>query len=230
MRYDADLTLSGLPLLDGAPVACPRCGPGSRLTLDRRGPRETWPARLDCLACGWGEDHRVITNGLVAAALESSTGRQRTEDADLFAATWRGHTLEGERTPQFILADLVTAADALAGEARQQTRTRWNTAKRQARGKVTSTTRKVTSEVTSKVTSAGQDAARKVTSRVRIAVLGAAWRQQSQGATTPARPRKRCSVKGCRTGWVTITTRLHSTTGKKQKRRVPCGVCHRAEA
>jgi hypothetical protein len=218
----ADLTLSGALLLDGAPIECPHCTIGGQLTLDRRGPRETWPARLDCLACGWGEDHRVITNGLVTAALNSSTGRQAVGDSDLFAAEWRGHTLEGERAPRLILADLVTAADVLAGEARKQTRTRWNGAKRQARKRVTS--------AASEVTSAGQDAAVKVTSRLRVAVLGAAWQQQSQGATAPAPRRKRCKVKGCRAGYVTITTRLHSTTGRKQKRRIPCGVCHRAEA
>jgi hypothetical protein len=230
MRHDADLTLRGAPLLDGAPIECPRCTIGGQLTLDRRGPRETWPARLDCLTCGWGEDHGVITNGLITAALESSTGRHAVGDSDLFAAEWRGHTLEGERAPRLILADLTTAADALANEARKQGRTRWNDTKRQARKRVTSATRKVTNQVTDKVTSAGQDAARKVTSRVRVAVLGAAWQQQSQGATAPAPRRKRCRVKGCRAGYVTITTRLHSTTGKKQKRRIPCGVCHRAEA
>jgi hypothetical protein len=74
-------------------------------------------------------------------------------------------------------------------------------------------------------------AAKEKTAGAKVAALTAAWTLQTggAGAAPSSRPkRRRCTVKGCRSGMLTITTRLHSTTGKTQKAKVPCAVCRRA--
>lgn len=212
--YSADLRLRGL-VVDGVPVACPKCGSTVGLTVDRRGPRETWPAWLGCEHCGHGEDHPTITNGLVAAAVEACGGPAGPEPVP-FTAEWRGIAVGGEQAPEFGIADLATAAQEWAKVGRSEARKRWGKAKRRARGRLLGIRRK-----------AG-DQAGQLLGGAKAAALSAAWDWQTGGAG-PARPAKRrCRVKGCRGGWVTMRSRIHSTTGRAQDIKVPCAVCGRA--
>lgn len=211
-----DLQTTGPLLLNGEPVACSDCGEGTALDLDRRGPRETWPAWVVCRACGHGEDHPVITNGLIEAALAARTGRTTRYDADLFAAQWRHLTLLGECRTEFVLDDARALAEELAGIGRQELRERKREAGRWWRRKKRDGRRAV------------RDATGKAKAAVTVPVLSAAWDWQTGGAGPQKRPRTRCRAKGCKGGWVTITTRIHSDTGRKEKVQVPCGVCHRA--
>lgn len=208
-----DLQLHGPLLLNGRPVPCPTCGSGGSLDLDRRGPRETWPAWLSCRACGDGGDHPLITNGLVAAALTARAG-------DAFTAQWRDHVLTGERLPQFTPADLVDALGELrkAGQqsVRKAVRSKKRGARRWWRGRKRAA-RKAT-----------RRAASRATGTVKAATLRTAWDLQTGGAGPQKQPRTRCRTKGCRGGWITITSRLHSASGSAEKMQVPCGVCHRA--
>jgi hypothetical protein len=206
------LQTTGELLLDAAPVTCSGCGLGGALDLEERGPRETWPAWVSCRQCGHGEDHQVITNGLVAAAAAARTGRTTRYDADLFAAQWRHLELTGEVLPEFVLDDARALGEELAKIGRKEIRGRKRQARTWIRGRKRAARRGV-----------GQ-----LTGRATAAALAAAWDLQTGGANG-AKPRRRCRTKGCKGGWLTITTRIHSDTGKKQKVQVPCGVCHRAD-
>ena len=124
------LQTTGQLLLDDAPLTCSGCGVGGALDLEERGPRETWPAWISCRQCGHGEDHQVITNGLVAAAAAARTGRQRAEDADTFTAEWRHLTLAGECVPEFVLDDAVTLGQELAKIGRREIKARKRKARR----------------------------------------------------------------------------------------------------
>jgi len=204
-----ELELTGPLLLDGAPVLC-GCGSGGSLTLATIGPRETWPARLGCLSCGGAEDHPVITNGLVRAAAEACTGRRKATDRDTFTAQWRDHVLEGECVPTFVLDDAATlvreVTKASRRELRQHSRRWWRGTKRQARGH-----------------------ARQLLGGAKAAALTAAWDAQTGGAgPAPKPPARRCRVRGCRGGWLTITTRIHGASGRTEQVKTPCSVCHRA--
>jgi hypothetical protein len=209
MDHTPDLRLYGPLVLDGEQVVCPACDGGSSLYLDRTGHRETWPARLGCDACGHAEDSPVITNGLVDAALGACTGRRHAEDSDTFEAEWRGISIVGERYPEWVLDDVVTVAAELGKAARKgikrDSRRWWGRTKRAARDRV----------------------GRGVGS-VKAATLSTTWQAQTGGAGPVRRPARRCRVKGCRGGWITVTSRVHSTTGQATEVRVPCAVCHRA--
>lgn len=207
-----DLHTRGPLLLNGQPVTCPSCGLGAALDLDRRGHRETWPAWLGCRECGHGDDHPVITNGLVEAALEARTGRHRAEDRDLFAAQWRHHVLTGEIRPEFILDDAITLVEELGKVGQQELRTRKGNARRWWRGRKKAARR------------AGREALSTATS----AALTAAWNLQTGGAGPAPKTTSRCRVKGCRGGWITINTRIHADTGKTEAVQQPCAICHRA--
>ncbi|MGK4586029.1 hypothetical protein [Kitasatospora sp. HPMI-4] len=208
-----DLKLQGPLLVGGQIVTCPACGSES-LALTKQLVREVWPARLHCLSCYHAEDHPVITNGLVDAALAARTGRQRAEDRDTFAAEWRGIMISGACVPEFVLDDAVAAGQELLKEGKKefrqrraevekQARTWWGGKKKQAR-----------------------DGVDQAVGAAKAGVLGAAWQMQTGGAGPAPKPRsRRCQVKGCRGGWVTIETRTH-VGGRKQK--VPCAACHRA--
>lgn len=211
--YSADLRLRGL-VVDGVPVVCPGCGSGAQLTLDRRGPRETWPAWLGCEQCGHGEDHSTITNGLLDAAVEACGPAGPEPEA--FVAAWREHTIEGERAPEFGVADLVTAAQVWADVGRTEARKRWGKAKRRARGRLLGIRRK-----------AGDQAGQLIGS-AKAAALTAAWELQTGGAGPVRPPRRRCRVKGCRGGWVTMRSRIHGSSGRPQDIKVPCAACQRA--
>lgn len=209
-----DLEIRGTLLLNGTPVTCPGCDSGAALTLDRRGPRETWPAWVGCELCGHGDDHPVITNGLVEAAVAARTGRARAEDRDLFTAEWRHLTLIGECIPEFVLDDAVTLVQELGKIGRQEIGARRRTARRWWRGRKRAARQAV------------RGAAGQATGTVKAAALRAAWDLQTGGAGPQKTPR--CRTKGCRGGWVTIATRIHADNGRAEKVQEPCGVCHRA--
>ncbi|MFF4653825.1 hypothetical protein, partial [Streptomyces sp. NPDC001380] len=183
-----DLKLVGLLLLDGEPVACPGCGGVGALTLDRCGPRETWPARLGCTTCGHTADHDTITNGLIVSALAACTGRSKASDRDLFTAEWRGLVLEGERQPELTLDDVRVVVDQLRAEGRKRVRAGKAGVRRSARSWWRG--RKQAARET-----AGQAAG-----RASSTVLAAAWQARTGGAgpePTPRRRGRRCPVKGC---------------------------------
>lgn len=215
-----DLMLHGLCTVDDHPVACEYCDSTTALEISKRGFRETWPAYLTCLSCGKGADHDLITNGLVDAAKAAATGRARAEDRDTFRAEWRGIVFAGEQAPEFCLDDALQAGKAVASELRAQAKEQKKQVTGRARtwwGGQKKTTRAAVAE---KVGGA------------KAAALGAAWQIQTGGAGPTQKPRtRRCPVKGCRKGTVTLTTRVHGTKpGRATKERVPCGFCHRNAA
>ncbi|MEU2086778.1 hypothetical protein ABZ569_33530 [Streptomyces albus] len=212
-----DLKLHGICYVNGRPLVCGHCGTGTALEVTKRGWRESWPAFVSCLSCGQGEDHDVLTNGLVDAAKEASTGRRRAEDRDTFRAEWRGVLFVGEQVPQIVLDDVVQGGKALADELRRQAREKKAEASGRARswwgGKK----------------KAARQAAQDKAAGVTAAALGAAWQLQTGGAGPAPKPKaRRCAVQGCRGGMVTITTRVHGQqSGRSSTQKVPCGVCAR---
>ncbi|MER5917999.1 hypothetical protein ABT124_49035 [Streptomyces sp. NPDC001982] len=62
--------------------------------------------------------------------------------------------------------------------------------------------------------------------------MSTAWTLQTGGAGAPpaTRPKmRRCTVKGCRRGWLTIRTRVHGSSGRAEDVKVRCAVCRRAD-
>ncbi|MFF8954086.1 hypothetical protein ACF09I_35615 [Streptomyces sp. NPDC014940] len=219
MDTTPDLKLVGTALVNGQPLACTSCANTFSLEVHRHLVLETAPAWISCLACGRGEDSPVITNGLVDAALAASTGRQRAEDRDTFTAEWRGTVMSGELYPQFVLDDAVQVAAVVKDQATRDAKAWGRAKKRQIRS--------VRDDAVKAATRKADQAA----GTVRAAALTAAWTMRTGGAgpTRSLKPkRRRCSVKGCRKGTLTIRTRIHSTTGKTQTVKVPCAVCGRA--
>jgi hypothetical protein len=212
-----DLTPQGTTLLNGKPLMCENCDSTHSLQLYKRGWRETWPAFLSCLVCGKGADRDDITNGLLDAAKTAATGRQKASDRSTFRVEWRGTVLEGELIPEFVLDDAIQGGKALAGELRAQAKEMKAEAKSQARSWWGGQKK------------AARAAARQKAGGMKAAALGAAWQMQTGGAGPQEKPRaRRCPVKGCRKGTITLTTRVHGAKpGRSSKTRVPCGVCHR---
>ncbi|MFD9099316.1 hypothetical protein [Streptomyces collinus] len=223
MDTTPDLKLMGVAYVNGQPLACTGCDGMFSLEVHRHLVFETGPAWICCLSCGRGEESAVITNGLVDAVLAARTGRTKAEDADTFAAEWRGIVMTGELVPEFVLDDAVQIAKTVKGEVTKDAK-RWGRAKkRQAKARITGVRDDAVNAVKRK---AGETA-----STVQAAALTAAWTMQTGGAgptTSTRRKGRRCSVKGCRKGTLTIRTRIHSTTGKTQTVKVPCAVCGRA--
>ncbi|GGP93476.1 hypothetical protein [Streptomyces melanogenes] len=229
-----DLKLQGLAEVNGQPLLCAECGSGYSLEIFKRGFREVWPAFVTCLSCGKGDDHPVITNGLVDAALAARTGRRKAEDRDTFVAEWRGVTLTGELQPGFVLDDAVVVVKVLKEQVAKDAKA-WGRSKKQAAtAHVKEKTDAVTAAAKGKakdVTDAAKDRAGEAVSTAKAAAISTAWTLQTGGAgpTTTVKPkRRRCTVKGCRGGKVTISTRLHAATGKTSEVKIPCGVCHRS--
>jgi|GEM_PF-6600119 len=227
MATEPDLKLIGTAYVDGRELLCAGCGNGFSLEIHKRGFREVWPAWISCLACGAGEDSAIVTNGLVDAVLDGHT--TETQDGrQVFRAEWRGLVMTGEVRPLFDARQLVEAAKVVHEEfVAPEVKTRWKAAKKAAKTQAKRKARAVTGAVT--------DAAREKTDQAvgatKAAVLTAAWTLQTGGAgpaDTPRPKRRRCTVKGCRGGMVTIATRIHSETGKTREIKVPCGVCHRS--
>ncbi|MFD5428509.1 hypothetical protein [Streptomyces sp. NPDC127084] len=218
-----DLDLHGLAYVNDDPVECGNCANGFSLQIYKRGFREVWPAFISCLSCGKGDDHEVITNGLVDAALAARTGRQKAADSDTFTAHWRGIVMTGELVPELILDDIVTAATALGGQVTGDTKRWWRAKKRAGRAHAAAAAGAVTDTAKKKAGDAAYAA--------KATALTTAWTLQTGGAgptTAPKPKRSRCQVKGCRAGMVTISTRVHSATGKTSEVKIPCGVCHRS--
>ncbi|MEV5204901.1 hypothetical protein [Streptomyces sp. NPDC053720] len=223
MLDQPDLKLHGIAYVDGGEVLCPECGGGHCLELRKRGMREVWPAFLSCLACGSGEDSRIITNGLVDAVLAARTGRKTAGDRDTFTAEWRGIVMTGELVPEFVVEDALSMVRAVRDEVRKDTTKWWRGKKKEAKAR--------TKAVADTAKSAGKKAAKDAGHTAKAAALSTAWNLQTGGAGPAAMPkpkRSRCTVKGCRAGTVTLSTRLHSPSGKAREVKIPCGVCHRA--
>lgn len=220
MNATADLKLMGAALVDGRPLACAGCGNTFSLEVHKRTMFEIAPAWIACLACGHGGEAQHVTNGLVDAVLSGWARRQKSADRDTFTAQWRGTVMSGQLLPTMDIYQAAGAARAVRDGATPEVKRWWRGKKRQAKGQVKRSLRLARGRA--------EDAA----DTAKAAALTTAWTLQTGGAgpTTSTRRRpRRCTVKGCRKGMVTIRTRFHSSTGKTQKRQVPCGVCHRAE-
>ncbi|MFI1472376.1 hypothetical protein [Streptomyces wuyuanensis] len=232
MKTTPDLELEGIATVNGAVLECGNCGNALSLGIHKHGFREVAPAWITCPSCGRGEDSRVVTNGLVDAVLAAATGRQKAEDRDVFAAQWRETTMTGELRPTWCMDDLKVAAEALGGEVEKEVRLWWGSKKKAAKAKVkeTAATAKAAAKgVASDAVTAATDAAKEAKAGATAAVLTTAWNLQTQGAGPAKMPRaKRCTVKGCRGGLVTLTSRLHSPTGSTAEVKIPCAVCRRA--
>ncbi|MER7050497.1 hypothetical protein ABT391_37370 [Streptomyces jumonjinensis] len=217
-----DLKLTGLAYVDGQPLVCAECEGGFSLQVYKRGFREVWPAFVSCLSCGHGDDHQVVTNGLVDAALAARTGRRTAEDRDTFTAEWRGIVMTGELVPEFVLDDAVAAAKVLHEQVSTDAKAWWGAKKKQGKAQVKA--------ATETATGAAKKKAGDAVSAAKATALTTAWTLQTGGAGPAAMPkprRSRCTVKGCRAGMVTISSKVHSATGKTRDVKIPCGVCHR---
>ncbi|MEV7595507.1 hypothetical protein AB0O42_35110 [Streptomyces sp. NPDC089922] len=229
-----DLRLQGLAQVDKEPLLCGECGSGYSLEISKRGFREVWPAFVSCLSCGKGDDHTVITNGLVDAVLAARTGRRKAEDRDTFTAEWRGVTFTGELHPEFVLDDALTVAKLLKEQVSKDAKAWGRSKKQEAKAHLKEKAGAVTGAAKDRAKEAADAAKEKAgeaVSTAKAAAISTAWTLQTGGAgpTTLAKPkRQRCTVKGCRSGMVTISTRVHATTGKTSEVKIRCGVCHRS--
>jgi hypothetical protein len=230
-----DLKLVGVALVDGQPLACTECGNTFSLEVHKRGPFETSSAWVCCLTCGHGGEDQAVTNGLVDAVLAGWAGRQKSADRDVFTAEWRGTVLTGELYPTLDVYQAKGAAKAVQKAAAPEVKRWWRGKKRAAKNQVKAPFRRARQKVEGAVedaAAAGRERVSDAVAAAKVGALSAAWQLQTGGAgpTTSTRAKvRRCRVKGCRGGQLTIRTRFHSSTGKTQKVKVPCGVCHRAE-
>ncbi|MFE6479663.1 hypothetical protein [Streptomyces rochei] len=223
MDAKADLKLLGMAYVDGRELLCSECGNGFSLEIHKHGFREVHPAWICCMSCGKGEDSSVITNGLVDAVLASRAARIKDADRDVFRAEWRGTVMTGEMQPLIDMHQLIGAAKAVHEGAAPEVKRWWRGKKKAAKAQV--------KEKAGAVTGAVKGKAKEAADTATATALTTAWTLQTGGAgpTTSQRPkRRRCTVKGCRAGMVTISTRVHATTGKTSKVKIPCGVCHRS--
>ncbi|PSK47984.1 hypothetical protein B0E38_06461 [Streptomyces sp. 111WW2] len=212
MNTDADLKLLGVAEVNGRPLACAACGNTFSLEVHKRTVFETAAAWVCCLSCGHGGEDQAVTNGLVDAVLAGWANRQKdVAGRDQFTAEWRGIVLAGELVPTLDLYQAAVAVRAVHEGAKPHVKRWWRGKKRAAKDRAKAPLRAVKAKVT-------------------VAAVGAAWDMQTGGAGLPGKPARmpRCRVQGCRKGWVTITTRVHSDTGKKQQKRIRCAVCDRA--
>ncbi|WP_031099046.1 hypothetical protein [Streptomyces sp. NRRL S-15] len=234
MRTEPDLRLTGTAYVDGEELQCGGCGNDRALEIHKDGFREVWPAWISCLSCGSGESSRVVTNGLVDAALDARTGRKTAEDSDTFAAEWRGTTMTGEIFPEFVLGDAVVAVKALRGQVTKDTKAWTRSKKKAAKAQAKAAAGAVTDAAKGKAgaaTKAAKEKAGDAAHGAKATALTTAWTLQTGGAgpTTATKPkRQRCTVKGCRGGMVTLSTKVHATTGKTTEIKIACGVCHRS--
>ncbi|MEU1674833.1 hypothetical protein ABZ752_22800 [Streptomyces roseifaciens] len=221
MFHDPDLKLIGTAYANGQPITCTHCGDTTPLHIHKTSRFETWPAFVSCLACGKGDDSAVITNGLVDAALAARTGRHKTADRDTFAAEWRGITMTGELDPEIITDDLVQVAQVYRDTARSEASQWWSGKKKAGKTRARAAVKSATGKAAGAATGAASTAKAKA--------LAAAWKIRTGDAGPAPKPRaRRCTVAGCRRGMVTLTTRVHSPTGRTRKIKVPCAVCQRA--
>lgn len=223
MNTDADLKLLGVAEVDGRPLACTGCGNTFSLEVHKNGVFETSPAWVCCLACGHGGEDPTVTTGLVDAVLAARASRAADADRDTFTAEWRGTVMTGELVPLLDLHQIRGAAEAVYEVAAPEVKTWWRDKKREAKKRVKAPWRAAKRQARKAVDEAAAAA--------KVAALTTAWNLQtgSAGAAGPKpKRRRRCTVKGCRNGMLTIRTRNHSAAGKTQQVKVPCTVCGRA--
>lgn len=236
MDAKADLKLMGMAYVDGRELLCSACGNGLSLEIHKHGFREISPAWIACLSCGSGEDSSVVTNGLVDAVLADCAARRTEADRDVFRVEWRGTVMTGEMQPTLDIYQFVGAAKTVYEAAAPEVKRWWQGKKKAAKAQVKERTRAVTGAAKGKAKEAADAAAEKAgkaISTAKATALTTAWMLQTGGAgpTTSSKPkRRRCTVTGCRGGMVTISTRVHSATGKTSEVKIPCGVCHRSGA
>jgi hypothetical protein len=234
MDAKPDLKLVGIARVDGTELACNECGNAFSLEIHKHGIREVSPAWISCMSCGKGEDSQVVTNGLVDAVLAGWVKRQADADRDIFTAEWRGIVMTGELYPTFDFHQAVGAAKAVHEGAAPEVKAWWRSKKRAAKAQVKEKAGAVTGAAKGKAketADAAREKAGEAMSTAKATALTTAWTLQTGGAgpTTSVKPkRQRCTVKGCRGGKVTISTRIHSATGKTREVKIPCGVCHRS--
>ncbi|MGC2997430.1 hypothetical protein ACPF8X_03235 [Streptomyces sp. G35A] len=218
MNTTADLKLLGVAQVNGRPLACTACGNTFSLEVHKRGLFETSPAWICCLACGAGHESDTITTGLIDAVLAGWNPHQDLETRDEFTGQWRGTVMTGELMPTIDLHQVIGAAKAAYEVAAPEVKRRWR-----AKKKMVKAPWKVAKSRAGK-------AVGEAVGTVKSKALATAWTLQTGGAGAPPaqRPRSRCTVKGCRQGWLTIKTRVHSSTGKAQQMRVRCAVCRRS--
>jgi len=225
-----DLKLVGVAQVNGQPLACTDCGNTFSLEVHKRGPFETSAAWVCCLSCGHGGENQAVTNGLVDAVLIGWARRQKDADRDMFTSEWRGIVLTGELYPTLDIYQAKDAAKAVHQGAAPLVKRWWRGKKRAAKNQVKAPFR-LARQKAEQAVDAGRERAGDAVAAAKAGALATAWQLQTGGAgpTTSTRPkRQRCRVKGCRGGMVTIRTRVHSTSGKAQTVKVPCGMCHRA--
>ncbi|MGA5767424.1 hypothetical protein OG411_29950 [Streptomyces pseudogriseolus] len=219
MNATADLKLLGIAEVNGQPLACGACGNTFSLEVHKRGPFETGSAWICCLACGAGRESADVTNGLVDAVLAGWC--EKREDVlarDTFAAEWRGTYFTGELVPTLDFHQAKVAVEAWHEVAAPEVKRWWRGKQRAAKAKAKAPLR------------AAKKKAGEATGSVKASALSAAWTMQTGGAGLPGpRAVRGCPVKGCRRGWLTIRTRVHSSTGKKGSVRVRCAVCTRTD-
>ncbi|MCX4707196.1 hypothetical protein [Streptomyces sp. NBC_01373] len=227
MDVKPDLKLVGIARVDNTELACSECGNAFSLEIHKHGFREVSPAWISCLSCGKGEDSRIVTNGLVDEVLAGWVKRQKDPDRDVFTAEWRGIVMTGELYPTLDIHQAIGAAKTVkegidtvvAPEVKRWWRSKKKTVKADLKAKRQA------------VTGAAKDKARETAGTAKATAITAAWNLQTGGAgpTVSVKPkRQRCTVKGCRGGKVTISTRVHSSTGKTREVKILCGVCHRS--
>ena len=219
MNTTADLKLLGVAQVNGRPLACGACGNTFSLEVHKRSPFETAPAWVCCLACGHGADDPAVTTGLVDAVLSGWADRQKAAERDVFTAEWRGTVLAGELVPTVDIYQAAAAVRVVHEGAAPHVKRWWRGKKAKVRRTAKAPVRLVRRKTAD--TAAG----------VKVRALSAAWTLQTGGAGVPAvgrRKLRRCKVKGCRGGMLTIRTRVHSTTGRTQTVKVACAVCGRA--
>lgn len=223
MNATADLKLLGIAEVNGQPLACGACGNTFSLEVHKRGRFETSPAWICCLSCGVGRENTDVTNGLVDAVLAG--WMQKREDVlarDAFAAEWRGTYFTGELVPTLDFHQAKVAVEAWHEVAAPEVKRWWRGKKRAAMAKVKAPVRKAADAV--------KASGREATAGVKARALGAVWQMQTGDAGLPGpRAVRGCPVKGCRRGWLTIRTRVHSSTGEKGSVRVKCAVCTRSD-
>ncbi|MEU9174903.1 hypothetical protein AB0D34_45330 [Streptomyces sp. NPDC048420] len=238
MRVKPDLKLVGIARVDDTELACSECGNAFSLEIHKHGLREVSPAWISCLSCGKGEDSRVVTNGLVDEVLAGWLKRQKDADRDVFTAEWRGIVMTGELYPTLDIHQAIGAAKVVKEGVDQfvvpEAKRWWRSKKKDAKAQVKEKVGAVTGAAKGKAKETAdtvKEKAGEAASSAKAAAISTAWTLQTGGAgpTTSVQPkRRRCTVKGCRGGKVTISTRVHSSTGKTREVKIPCGVCHRS--
>ena len=124
----------------------------------------------------------------------------------------------------------INAAKAVHEYVAPEVTARWQAKKKAVKGAARSVTGAAKGKA-QETADAVKERAGDAVKTAKATALTTAWTLQTRGAGPAAstRPkRQRCTVKGCRGGMVTISTRIHSSTGTTREIKIPCGVCHRS--